>query len=62
MFYLILTQDATEKISYLKPVEEPLRLELNFSSPLENAFEFFVMGERWYAVAANKLDDLGKNI
>ena len=45
VFDLTSMQDATESFHYPEPVGEPLRLELNFTPPLENATELIVLGE-----------------
>ena len=47
-------QDATEHCHYPKLIREPLRLELYFSSPLDNVTEVIVMGERMSSVAVDK--------
>ena len=46
LFDLTSTQDATESCHYPKLVGEPLRLELNFTFPLEHVTELIVLGER----------------
>ena len=38
-------QDATENCHYPELVGEPLRMELNFTHPLENVTELIVLGE-----------------
>ena len=53
-------QDATENCPYPELVEEPLRLELNFSFPLEHVTEFIVLGERMSSVAVDKFGVVGK--
>ena len=45
VFDLTLMQDATENCHYPEFVGEPLRLELNFTNPLENFTELIVLGE-----------------
>ena len=55
-------QDATENCHYPEPVGEPLRLELNFTQPLENATEFIVLGERMSSVAVDNIGVVGKNL
>ena len=45
MFDLTSKQDATEKCHYLEFFGEPLRLELNFTHPMENVTELIVLGE-----------------
>ena len=44
VFDLTLMQDATENCHYPEPVGEPLRLELNFTQPLQNVTELIVLG------------------
>ena len=55
-------QDATEKCHYPELVGEPLRLELNFTNPLENVTELIVLGERMSSVAVEKFGAVGKNV
>ena len=55
-------QDATENCHYPELVEEPLRLELNFTNPLENLTELIVLGERMSSVAVDKFGVVGKNV
>ena len=62
VFGLTSVQDATEKFHYPELVGEPLRLELNFTSPLEHVTELIVLGERMSLVANNKFGVFGKNI
>ena len=47
-------QGATENCHYPELVGEPLRLELNFTHPLENVTELIVLGERMSSVAVDK--------
>ena len=47
-------QDATENCHYTGLVGEPLRLELNFTQPLENVTELFVVGEHMSSVVVDK--------
>ena len=54
-------QDSTENFHYPVIVGEPLRLELNFTFPLEHVTELIVLGERISSVAVDKCD-VGKNI
>ena len=44
MFDLTSMQDPTENFHYLELVGEPLRLELNFTFPLQHATELIVLG------------------
>ena len=62
VFDLTSMQDATESCHYLELVGEPLRLELNFSNPLENVTELIVLGERMSSVAVEKFGVVGKNV
>ena len=55
-------QDATEKIHYPERNGEPLRLELNFTFPLEHVTELIVSGKRMSSVAIDKFGVVGKNI
>ena len=62
VFDLISMQDATENCHYPETVGEPLRLELNFTNPLENVTELIVLGERMSSVAVDKFGVVGKNV
>ena len=62
VFDLTSMQDATENCHYPELVGEPLRLELNFTNPLENVTELIVLGERMSSVAVDKFDVVGKNV
>ena len=62
LFDLTSMQDATENCHYLELVGEPLRLELNSTSPLENVTELIVLGERMSSVAVDKFGVVGKNV
>ena len=53
-------QDATEHCHYPELVGEPLRLELYYSSPLENVTEVIVFGERMSSVAVDKFGVVGR--
>ena len=55
-------QDATKNSHYPELVGEPLRLELNFTFPLEHVTKLIVLGERMSSVAADKFRVVGKNI
>ena len=59
-FDLTSMQDATENCYYPERVGEPLRLELNFTNPLENVTELIVLGERMPSVAVDKFGVVGK--
>ena len=62
VFDLTSMQDATENCHYPDFVGEPLRLELNFTFPLEHVTELIVLGERMFSVAVDKFGVVGKNI
>ena len=62
VFDLISMQDATEKCHFSELVGEPLRLELNFTNPLENLTELIVLGERLSSVAVDKFGVVGENV
>ena len=53
-------QDAIENCHYPEPIGEPVRLELNFSHPLENFTELIVLGERIWLVVVDNLVLLGR--
>ena len=53
VFDLTSMQDATENCHYPELVGEPLRLELNFTYPLEHVTELIVSGERMSSVAVD---------
>ena len=55
-------QGATEKFHYPELVGEPLRLELNFTFPVEHDTELIILGERMSSVAVDKFGVGGKNI
>ena len=62
VFDLTSLQDATENCHYAELVGEPLRLELNFTNPLENVTELIVLGERLSSVAVDKFRLVGKKV
>ena len=62
VFDLTSMQDATEHCHYPELIGEPLRLELYFSSPLENVTEVIVLGNRMSCVAVDTFGDVGKNL
>ena len=62
VFDLTSMQDATENCHYPELVGEPLRVELNFTFPLEHVTELIVLGERMPSVAVDKFGVVGKNI
>ena len=62
VFDLSSIQDATENCHYSGLVGEPMRLELNFTNPLENVTEIIVLGERMSSVAVEKFGVVGKSV
>ena len=62
VFNLTSMEDATENCHYPELVGEPLRLELNFTNPLENVTELIVLGERMSSVAVDKFAVVRKNV
>ena len=62
VFDLTSMQDATENCHYPELVGEPLRLELNFTFPLEHVTDLIVLGERMSSDAVDKFGVIGKNI
>ena len=62
VFDLTSMQDAIENCHYPELVGEPLRLELNFTFPLEHVTELIVLGELMSLVAVNKFGVVGRNI
>ena len=62
VFDLTSMQDATENCHYPELVGEPLRLELNFTFPLEHVTELIVLGDRMSSVAVDKFGVVGNNI
>ena len=62
VFDLTSMQDATENCQYPELVGEPLRLEINFTFPLEHASELIVLGERMSSVAVDKFGVVEKNV
>ena len=62
VFDLTSMQDATEHCHYPERIGEPLRLELYFSSPLENVTEVIVLVERMSFAAVDKFGVVGKNL
>ena len=55
-------QDATKNCHYPELVGGPLRLELNFTFPLEHVTELIVLGKRMSAVAVDKSGVVEKSI
>ena len=62
VFDLSSMKDASGSFHYSEFVWEPLRLELNFTHPLENVTELIVLVERMTSVAADKFGVVGKNV
>ena len=62
VFDLTSMQDANENCHHPELVGEPLRLELNFTNPLENLTEPIVLGEQMSSVAVDKVGFVGKNV
>ena len=62
VFDLTSMQDATEHCHYPELIGGPLRLELYFSSLLENVTEVIVLSERMSFVAVDKFGAVGKNL
>ena len=62
VFDLASMQDGIDHCHYPEVIEEPLRLELYFNSPLENVTEVIVLGERMFGVAVDKFGVVGKNL
>ena len=62
VFDLTSMQDTTENCHYSELAGEPLRLELNFTEPLENVTELIVLGERLSSVAVDKFGVVGKKV
>ena len=62
VFDLNSMQDAAENCQHPELVGEPLRLELNFTFPLEQGTELIVLGERVSSVAIDNFGVVGKNI
>ena len=60
VFDLTSMQDATEIYHDPELVGESLRLELNFTFPLEHVSELIVLGERMSSVAVDKFAVVGK--
>ena len=62
VFDLTSMRDATENFHYPELVGEPLRLELNFTNPLENITELIVLGKRMSSVVNDKFGVVGKKV
>ena len=62
VFDLTSMQEATENFHHPELVGETLRLELNFTFPLQHVTELIVLGERMSSVAVDKFGVVGKNI
>ena len=53
---LISMQDSTENFHQRGLAGETLRLELNFTFPLEHVTDFFLLGKRKSSVAVDRFD------
>ena len=62
VFDLTSMQDATAICHYLELVGEPVRLDLNFTHPLENVTELNVLGERMSSVAVDNFGVVANNV
>ncbi len=62
VFDLTSMKDATGTYHYPELVGEPLRLELNFTFPLEHVTELIVLGQRISSFAVDKFGVVGKII
>ena len=62
VFGLTSMQDATENCHHTELVGEPMRLELNFTFPLEHVTEIIVLGERMSSVALEKFGVVKKHL
>ena len=60
VFDLTSMQDATKNCHYPELVEEPQRLNLNFTFPLEHVTELIVLGERMSSGADDKFGVVGE--
>ena len=54
-------KDATENCHHAELVGLPLKLELNFTSPLEHVTELIALGKRMLSVAVDKFFVVEKN-
>ena len=61
MFDLTSMQDATENCYCPELFGEPLRLELNFTFPLEHVTELIVLAERMSSLAVDQFGVVEKN-
>ena len=62
VFDMTSMQDATEHCHYPDLISEPLRLELDFNSPLEYVTEVIVLGGHMSSVAVDKFGVVGKSL
>ena len=62
VFDLTSMQNAPENFHYPELVGEPVRLEFNFTFPLEHVTELIVLGKRMSSVAFDMFGVVGKNI
>ena len=61
VFDLTSIQDATKNCHYPELIWEPLRLELNFTFPLEHVTELIVWEKQMSSVAVDKFGVVGKD-
>ena len=62
VFNLTSMQDATENFPHPDVVAEPLRLELNFTFPLEHVTDLILLRKRMSPVACEKFGAVEKKI
>ena len=62
VFDLTSIPDTTEKCHHPELVGEPLRLELNFTFPLQYVIELNILGERMSLIAVDKFGVVEKNL
>ena len=62
MVFDLTSMQDNENCHYPEIVGEPLRLELNFTQPLENVTELLVLGERMSSLAVDKFGVVRKNV
>ena len=62
VFDLTELQNATENCHYPELVGEPLKLEMNFTAPLEHVTELIVWRKGMCSVAVDMIGAVGKNV
>ena len=62
VFDLTSMQNANQIYHFSELIVEPLRLELNFTFPLENVTELIVMAERMSSLAIDKFGKFGNDL